>query len=763
MRMIQSMNNEWFYAPQFSEEYINQDRVDLNIFQPIRLPHTNIELPYNYFHDEDFQFISCYKRELEIPKEYEGKRIYLDFEGVMTYAKVYLNGQFVGEHKGGYTPFSIDLTEKAMYGQKNIITVIVDSTERPDIPPFGGFIDYLTFGGIYREVSLRVVEQVFIHDVFIKTYDVLSNKKRIEIDLMLTKNGHQEEPLIATCTLKQGDEVIQEVSKTIENNQVTISMTDLENIALWDIKNPCLYHMEVQLASQDQEIDRVVERFGFREAIFKADGFYLNGENIKLIGLNRHQAYPYVGYAMPKRAQQKDADILKNELGLNIVRTSHYPQSKHFLERCDEIGLLVFEEIPGWQHIGGKEWQDQAVKDVEKMIIRDRNHPSIIIWGVRINESGDHHELYTRTNELARKLDPTRQTGGVRYFEKSEFLEDVYTMNDFIHDGGLRKELARKTKNFSTYDATEDTQDDMIALRDQKQVTGLDYAVPYMVTEYNGHMYPTKKFDQEERVMEHVLRHVRVQDASFADDEISGAIGWCAFDYNTHADFGSGDKICYHGVMDMYRLPKFASYVYRSQKDPTEEIVLEPVTYWSRGDRSMGGVVPLVILTNCDYIEFYYGGASKGKYYPDKESFTGLPHPPVIIDELSGHWGSRWDDVSFVGYHNEKEVIRRTLSRSPVPVELEVIADDDLLFAKEKDVTRVVVKALDQHGNLMPFLTNPMVVKVEGAGELIGPNHLALIGGSIAFWVQTTGDKGNIQIQVASERFATQEITIKVE
>ncbi|WP_162484918.1 glycoside hydrolase family 2 TIM barrel-domain containing protein [Paenibacillus polymyxa] len=120
--------------------------------------------------------------------------------------------------------------------------------------------------------------------------------------------------------------------------------------------------------------------------------------------------------------------------------------TSHFLDRCDEIGLLVFEEIPGWQHIGGEAWKEQAVRDVEDMIIRDRNHPSIVIWGVRINESQDDYDLYTRTNELARKLDPTRATGGVRYIVGSELLEAVYTINDFVHDGGHKKYLAKEMR-----------------------------------------------------------------------------------------------------------------------------------------------------------------------------------------------------------------------------------------------------------------------------------------------------------------------------
>ena len=210
------------------------------------------------------------------------------------------------------------------------------------------------------------------------------------------------------------------------------------------------------------------------------------------------------------------------------------------------MGLLVSEEIPGWQHIGGEEWKQGAIANVDAMIQRDWNHPSIVLWGVRINESRDDDHFYERTNKLAHSLDPSRQTGGVRCHTGSSLLEDVYTMNDFVLNGGA------------------------VALRDQQQVTGLDHKVPYLVTEYNGHMFPTKRFDAEERQHEHVIRHLRVLDASYADPNISGCIAWCLFDYNTHKDFGSGDRICYHGVSDMFRIPKFAAYAYKSQCDVSD-------------------------------------------------------------------------------------------------------------------------------------------------------------------------------------------------
>lgn len=200
-------------------------------------------------------------------------------------------------------------------------------------------------------------------------------------------------------------------------------------------------------------MDEKVVTTGFRSAVFRADGFYLNGRKVKLRGLNRHQSYPYVGYAMPESMQKNDADILKYELGVNAVRTSHYPQSHYFLERCDEIGLLVFTEMPGWQHIGDEVWKEQAVENVGEMVTQYRNHTSIILWGVRINESADDDAFYTKTNALAHELDPTRPTGGVRAHKKSSLLEDVYTYNDFVHSGRNPGMRAEKERHFR-YDKT---------------------------------------------------------------------------------------------------------------------------------------------------------------------------------------------------------------------------------------------------------------------------------------------------------------------
>ncbi|MCC3375941.1 glycoside hydrolase family 2 TIM barrel-domain containing protein [Cohnella sp. REN36] len=742
MRKTVPLNNDWRFTEVFEEAFIKED-FDDTPFQTVNLPHTNKEVPYSYFDEKMYQFVSCYRKELFVPKQYQDNKIFIDFEGVMCFAKVYLNSKLIGEHKGGYTPFSFDITDVVRFETANTLVVMVDSTERKDIPPFGNVVDYLTYGGIYREVSLRIVDSVFIDNVRLESMNLLSNEKKLKAEICLSNHTRASGSASISVKVKdKGNEVgmtslMVPISESAEHTAELVLDLD-ESIELWDLENPKLYDVEITLQCGDY-VDLYERRFGFRDAVFKKDGFYLNGRKRKLYGLNRHQSFPYVGYAMPKRVQRKDADILKYELGLNMVRTSHYPQSRHFLDRCDEIGLLVFEEIPGWQYIGDEEWKEVSKTNVIEMIKRDWNHPSIVLWGVRINESQDDHDFYQATNALARHTDPSRQTGGVRAINNSELLEDVYTMNDFIHDGGE------------------------VVLRDQKEITGLPENVPYLVTEYNGHMYPTKRFDSEERQMEHSVRHLRIINAAAMDDYISGAIGWCAFDYNTHKDFGSGDRICHHGVMDMFRIPKFAAYAYKSQIESQREVVLEPVTVFARGERCIGGVTPLVVMTNCEYVDFMYGGELVGRFYPAKDRYPGLTHPPVIIDEMLGEWGMAWRSGEFVGYLDGKEAKRKKYSEAPIASKLIASADDQVLSSGDMDATRIVFQIVDQEDNLIPYINETIKILVTGDGELIGPSEISLVGGCIAAWVKTKGVKGEIAIAATCSRFSANELVIQVD
>lgn len=714
--------------------------------EEVRLPHTALELPFSYFDEKAYRRPFTYEKRFTADPEWQGREVSVLFEGAMADARVSLNGVEIASHKDGYTPFEARLTGRLAPGE-NVLGVTVDGSENPEIPPFGGQIDYLTYAGLYREAWLVVTAPVFIANARIETPEVLAAEKTVRARVELA--NPQDLPLAGTLRARllaaDGAEIAS-AAADIAGASVEIGFEGLDGIALWDIDDPVLYRLVLTLESP-HGTDEAAFRFGFRSAEFTPEGFFLNGRPLKLRGLNRHQSFPYAGYALGKSAQERDAEILKRELKLNMVRTSHYPQSRYFLDRCDELGLLVFEEIPGWQHIGGAAWKDEAVENVRRMITRDWNHPAIVIWGVRINESGDDHEFYRRTNALARELDPTRATGGVRFITDSELLEDVYTMNDFILGqeewGGNRPRTP---------------------LRPQQEVTGLDHAVPYMITEYGGHMYPTKSWDQEQRQAEHVLRHLEVMNAAYGDPRIAGCIGWCAFDYNTHKDFGAGDRICHHGVMDMFREPKFAAAAYASQGDPADEPILVPVTFWARGERNIGGVLPLIVLTNCDMVEIRYGDNPPKRFTPDRETFPHLPHAPVVLrrehftEEELGVWGMSWQDAVVTGFVGGQPVRSVAFVADPVAHRLEVVPDAHAIGA-DGDTTRVMVRALDQSGRKLPFFPEPVAIEVTGAARRLGPGLVPLRAGSTGFWLRSTG-KGPITVTVTSERLGRADVTL---
>jgi beta-galactosidase len=741
-------NAHWLFCPEDRKQYARQ-RCSERGFEPVSLPHANVELPYHNFADAEYQFISWYRKRFSLPAEWKDRRVFLDFGGVMMAATVHINGTRAASHKGGYVPFSVDVTPHARFGRSrpNVVAVRVDSRERRDVPPCGGHIDYLTFGGIYRDVRMRAVSPFFIEDVCLRPGDVLSRTKRLDAIVTLRNLSGARRSGKVTVELLGPDGKRIASSGPVQaavarggTATADLAIEGLEGVELWGLDNPVLYRARVTLKEGRRSLDRTEERFGFRRAVFTAGGpFELNGRPVKLRGLNRHQTYPYVGGAAPARLQRRDAEVLKHELGVNVVRTSHYPQSPHFLDRCDEIGLLVFEEIPGWQHVGDGAWKKVSLGDLRSMIVRDRNHPSVVLWGVRINESADDHEFYAESNRVAHELDPTRQTGGVRCFKRSELLEDVYTMNDFIHSGGKAR------------------------IRAPRRVTGLRRKVPYLVTEFGGHMYSTKSYDQQERVVEHALRHARVQDAAAGRADVAGAIGWCAFDYNTHTEFGSGDRICYHGVCDIFRLPKFAAWFYESQIDPGTRPVLRVASRWKLGERSQTGVEPLVIFTNCDSVLLHVGSRRLGVYRPDRKQFPHLEHPPVICTGLGGvGWEAPWADLRAVGLIGGKPAAEQRIAADGVPAQLLLQADHDELVADGADMTRIGFMVADRYGNALPYSAQAVRLTVRGPATLVGENPFALVGGVGAVYLRAGARPGSALVAAEVQRLPRASATVRL-
>lgn len=803
------LNEDWYYTDSFTNKLLEMP-VLVTEYEKIRIPHTTAVTPLHYYDEKLYQKNAGYVRELFIEKAWEGKTLLLTFEGAAHKAVVYINGKKVKEHACGYTAFTVDLTGHVTYGESNTIVVELDSREDLNVPPFGFVIDYQTYGGIYRDVYLEVLNNRYLEDVFVKTLDVchepklsvdikvseqLSGNEKIRISLLEenepgSSNDGRESHDKKTIACKDYTGIEQENSFCLDQ---------LSNIRLWDTEHPILYQVCVQLFDGEELLDEKWIRTGFREVKFSKDGFFLNGKKLKLRGLNRHQSYPYVGYAMPKNPQRADADILKKELGCNAVRTSHYPQSHYFLERCDEIGLLVFTEMPGWQHIGNEEWKLQAIENVKEMVIQYRNHPSIFLWGVRINESPDDDDFYRRTNEVARALDHTRQTSGVRCIANSNLLEDVYAYNDFYHDGtGAGVSLKKKITS--------------------------DMEKGYFISEHNGHMFPTKSYDSEAHRTSQVLRHAKVLDDYYGEEDIAACFGWCMFDYNTHKDFGSGDRICYHGVMDMFRNKKPAGHLYASQD--TQIPVLEITSDMDIGESPACLVQDIYAITNADSVKLYKNDVFVREFTSKDTPFANMPHGPILIDDLIGdammekegfskaksedvksvlmsackngmnhlpvktmltaakcvlfrgmklqdavdlyqkyigNWGGTATTYRFDAIMDGKVVASTT--KKPAN-QVTILADVDhttLCEENSYDVAGIRLKALSEEANVLHFYQEPVTLETVGPIEIIGPKVISFQGGMTGTYVKTLGESGQASLIIHSEQAEDVKIDFIVE
>ncbi|MBQ7416133.1 MAG: glycoside hydrolase family 2 protein [Oscillospiraceae bacterium] len=753
--MMTGLCNGWEFTQEWTEAFGRGE----GTAEAVRLPHTAAEMPLHYGDHKAYQMVCGYRRTITADETMRSKRLFLQFDGAAHIATVYFNGTELATHRCGYTAFRVEITDHVRFGQENRIAVRLDTTENPEIPPFGYVIDYLTYGGLYREVWLDVRGQEMVSDVFVTTPDLTTVCVRVTAD--------------SECRV----EILSETGEILDaQNTTEAAEFSIPDALPWSIDAPNRYLCRVTNRSSG---DQVEVKFGFRTAEFKADGFYLNGEKTFLRGLNRHQCYPYVGYAAPEALQREDARILKYELGCTAVRTSHYPQSHYFIDECDRLGLLVFTEIPGWQHLGDEGWKEQACENVKEMVTQYRNHPSIILWGVRINESIDDDALYRRTNAIARSLDPSRATSGVRYLQKSSLLEDVYAYNDFSHTGSNAGAMAKK------------------AVTPNKNKS-------YLISEHNGHMFPTKAFDPWQKRQEHALRHAKVLDAAVRSGEHAGCFGWCMFDYPTHKDFGSGDRVCYHGVMDAFRNPKLAAAVYASQKADTP--VLEVGCPMDIGDYAGGNIGDIYVFTNAEEVCLYKNGnfVSKlvshspgvmkvedtvGCLLETQESFSpkkaqllrkclvtlgkkgviglspadyirmgwAMVRYKITMDEavqLYGKYIGNWGGEATVwrfDAQSKGEVVASATRCPSAALHLEVKASHTVLNEGcSYDIAAVRVRILDEFGNTASYAQLPVRFKLEGPARLVGPEIATAEGGMCGTYIRTTGIAGEVKLTVST-------------
>ena len=765
------LNNDWEFIFNWTEEFGKGE----GEAEAVRLPHTVKELPLHYANSDDYQTVCGYRKRLTLPEGSEDKRLFLQFDGAAHIATVYVNGKELATHRCGYTYFRVEITDAVNRDGNDLVAVKLDTTENPAVPPFGFVIDYLTYGGLYRDVWLDVRPQKLISDVFIFTPSLDIVKISCQVNL------GEGDTLRFDIISADGTPA---ASGATQGGMTKMTLC-VPHAKPWDIDEPYLYTCRVIVVEDGVFGDMVEIPFGFRTAEFRTNHFYLNGKRLFLRGINRHQSYPYIGYAAPEKLQREDARIIRHELQCNTVRTSHYPQSQHFIDECDRQGLLVFTEIPGWQHVGDWKWKEQACENLREMILQYRNHPSIILWGVRINESGDDTPFYAKTNEIAHQLDFSRATSGVRCILKSELLEDVYAYNDFSHQG------------------------DNPGARPKKDVTP-DINKSLIISECNGHMYPTKAYDSWAHRQEQALRHARVLDAAMSDGGHAGFYSWCMFDYQTHKDFGAGDRICYHGVMDAFRNPKLAASFYASQGD--DYPVLEIGAAMDIGDYPGGQVSSIYAFTNAEEVALYKNDDFVTTFRP--KDWKALRHGPVRIDDMIGvlletNEGfskskakavkkcllTAWRyglagipaneklhmDKTMASYglsHEESEALynkyvgdwggestvwrfdaikddRTVASVTKCPttrLHLEVTPSHTVLDEGDSyDMAAVRIRVLDEYGNLAPYAQPAVILSIIGNASIAGPTAVTAEGGSTGTYVCTNGKEGAATLTVSAE------------
>jgi beta-galactosidase len=747
---ILSLDRDWLFGGPFNAAALAPAFDDAG-FASVTLPHCVAHLSWQKWSPAAWEDVWIYRRHFVLPPDCARLRVFLEFDAVMVGAAPVVNGHALPQHLGGYLPFRNEIT-RWLNGRDNVLAVTVDSRWK-SVPPEGSprgprSIDYLEPGGIVRSARLRAVPQVFLSDVFAKPVAVLGPDRRVEVRCTIDSAVVPRRPVRIEAVLKDGarvlaraaDEVLLEETGEMDRN---LTLSKPGPVTLWDPDTPQLYEVVVTLYLDGQPVHEYRRRIGFREARFERDGFYLNGRRFKLFGLNRHELFPYVGGAMPARVMRRDAEILRRDFHCNMVRCSHYPQSEPFLDACDELGLMVWEEPPGWQYLGDAAWQDLAVRDVRDMVRRDRNHPAIIVWGVRVNESANRPALYRRTKAAAEALDDSRLTSGtMTRHSTADWIQDVFAFDDYhsAPDGsvGLRSPLP---------------------------------GVPYLVSEAVGQFaYGVRKggFSRKYRragdlAIQRVqaLLHAQVHNKGGADPRYAGVIAWCAFDYGSLINSYEGVKC--PGVADIFRIPKLGAAFYLTQGDPEVRPMIEPDFYWDFGLQSPAGPGPhSAIFSNCDRLELFLNGKPHAVLHPDRAGFPHLKHPPFFAD-LTPH-GANPPDLRIDGFLGGTRVLSRSFSADPKQDQLWLRADDAELVADGSDATRVMFGVVDKFGAPRAFADGAVVLDLNGPGVIVGDNPFDLgpAGGSGAVWVRTWEDRvGRIEVR-AAHRLGAKSVGIDV-
>ena len=739
-----SFNHNWKFSKitETTNSEVALTNADFNdaTWEKVSLPHTaNIEpLVVN----DQWQGICWYRKQFEIGAQFKDKKVIIELEGAMNQAQVWINGTLVADHLGGYMPVVIDATDFVKVGQKNTIAIKLDNRDNAVSGPKPlKILDFNMYGGLYRDTWITYKEKVHISHpllankiagggVFVTFPKVSTTVSDVAIKTDLVNESITSQNIECIQTIfYQGKKVAENktVSNAVASNTSveTKALIAINNPKLWSPANPNLYQLETKVLVDGQLKDVEITTFGIRSLEFKDNLLYVNGEITFLRGVNRHQEYPFIGYALSDNAQYRDAKKIK-DAGFNCIRLSHYPQSPAFLAACDELGVFVVDAILGWQYYADTDaFRDFCYTSATDLIRRDRNHPSVVSWEVSLNETK------------------------MPIF----FMEEL---NKRVHDEYPGSQAFSCGWMPEVYDIYFQSRQHRILHGDENHTNK-----PYFVSEYGDWEYYSSNGGLNQDKMpkglrlEKSSRHLRAEgekallqqaynlQESHNDNLEKGVMGdgyWVMYDYNR----GYHDEIEASGIMDIFRLPKFGYYFYASQKNSNQGVELKIASYWNAESD-----LNVKVFSNCDQVELFLNGKSIGLQNPDvNKNTTKIAHAPFTFKIPSFQAG----ELTAVGYINKKEVAKTSVITPESPQKLKIWVDESgkNSQANVNDVVFVYIAAVDKNGTVIPTFDSKIDFSIKGDAEVMNVGDIKAEAGIATALVRIGSKNGEITFEGVS-------------
>ncbi|NEV93822.1 glycoside hydrolase family 2 protein [Psychroflexus sp. YR1-1] len=750
-RTESSFNSDWAFT---------KDSTSLK-WETVQIPHTPEIEPLVV--NDQWQGDAWYKKTFE--RHPESKKSFLEFEGVMHEAWVWVNGHLLKHHQGGYLPFTVDMTDVLKI--QNTLIVKVNNENNPHIPPGKPLeqLDFNYYGGIYRNVNLVETHSVYITDPVAANqvnsggvlvhFDSVSKEKAMGLVKVHFRNESSEDKKISAKIVFKSPSG-RTISKTTESAEVTSStdrvlttQIDIENPELWGIHSPKLYQVNVNLMEGETILDTKELTTGIRAIELNANGFFLNGENVFIQGTNRHQEYPYVGYAISDEANYRDAVKIKNA-GFDFVRLSHYPQTEAFLDACDELGLLVMNCISGWQFFGGEEFQENAYQEIKDFARRDRHHPSIVFWENSLNESPMTEEFMMKANALLKAELPYEDTYSAGWIDHPSY--DLYIP-------------ARQHAKAPTYwtDYEKNARKIFIAEYGDWEYYAQNAGFNQTAFENLSEDERTSRQgrgDGERRLLQQAFNFQEAFNSNLKGEHTIGHANWLMFDYNR----GYADNIEHSGIRDIFRIPKFAYYFYKSQRSPaiTYEAPLEagPVVYianyWTPTSPQA-----VRVFSNTDEVALYLNEKLIARQTPTRNAFSSaLPHPPFEFKLSEFKAGT----LKAVGYIDGEEVaIHEVKTPSEAQqIRLKVDTSGIGLSQKQDDIVFLHAEITDAEGTLVPGFEGEIKFSIESeSAELIGQNPIKAEAGIASILLKTKTGSDVIMVVAKAEGLESEPLILR--